>query len=153
MSETELEISNIEHVLKDASIRPTSIRIMVLKEIISYDTPFTLAEMEDRLDTLDKSTLFRTLTLFLHHHILHEIDNGSGSKLYCRCVCSSSRHASHLHFTCISCHKTFCIKNIDCSQIPRPENFEIMEINCVMKGLCPDCKCSYKNHIADERSF
>ena len=70
--------------------------------------------------------------------LLHEVDNGSGSKIYCRCECRST-HTSHIHFTCTSCGKTFCIKDIDTSSIPLPEGFTIEETNCVMKGICPDC--------------
>lgn len=131
-------MGDIEKILADAEVRPTSNRIMVMREIIAMDHTFTLSEMEERLETIDKSTLFRTLTLFLEHKLLHEVDNGSGSKIYCRCECRPV-HGPHVHFTCTSCGKTFCIKNIDTSSIPHPEGFEIEEVNCVMKGLCPEC--------------
>lgn len=134
-------MTQIEQILTDAGIRPTAIRILVLRKIIEYNKVFTLSEMEDKLESLDKSTLFRTLTLFLSHKLLHEVDNGSNSKLYCLCLCQSkNNHVSHLHFTCNICHETFCIKDIDISKLPYPENFEVTEINFVMKGLCPKCK-------------
>ena len=115
-------------------------RLLILREIVSIDRTFNLSEMEERLDTVDKSTLFRTLTLFQQHHILHEVDNGSGSKLYCLCTCGSPHHTSHIHFTCTSCHKTFCITGITSSRSRPPEEFEVEEINCVMKGRCPECR-------------
>lgn len=134
MQETEI-------ILQKAGIRPTAIRTLILREIAAIDNTFSLSEMEERLDTVDRSTIFRTLTLFQEHHILHEVDNGSGSKRYCRCVChTGDTHSSHIHFTCEVCHKTYCIKDIDGAQIPRPENFIITEINCVLKGICPDCR-------------
>lgn len=144
-------IEEAEELLKKANVHLTAIRIAVWKEIMQLDHTFTLADMEDRMDTIDKSTLFRTLTLFLQRKLLHEVDNGSGSKLYCRCVCESGQHHSHIHFTCTECGQTFCIKNIDCSQIPCPKNFEVKEINCVMKGLCPECKI--KKYSKDERNI
>ena len=131
-------MKNIEDTLAQAGVKPTAIRIMVMKEIVAYGGPFTLADMEDRLDTVDRSTIFRTLTLFLEHDILHEVDNGSGSKMYCRCECAPV-HYSHLHFTCIACGRTFCIKEIDTSTIPHPRGFVVREVNFVMKGLCPEC--------------
>lgn len=131
-------MQDIERILNEAGVKPTAIRMMVMKEIIAIGHTFTLSDMEIRLETVDKSTLFRTLTLFLEHKLLHEVDNGSGSKLYCRCECRST-HTSHIHFTCTSCGKTFCIKGIDTSSIPHPEGFTIEETNCVMKGICPDC--------------
>ena len=129
-----------EQMLSDAGIRPTAIRIMVLKEIISQQHAFTLADMEQRLDTLDRSTLFRTLTLFVRHGLLHETDNGSGSKLFCLCECGHHHsHTPHIHFTCNACHETYCIKDIDTSAIPKPEGYEVKELNIVMRGLCPKC--------------
>lgn len=145
-------IKEAEQLLTEAHIHLTAIRITILREIMQLDHTFTLADMEERMDTIDKSTLFRTLTLFLQHKLLHEVDNGSGSKLYCRCVCNSKQHHSHIHFTCTECGQTFCIKDIDSSQIPCPRNFEVEEINCVMKGLCPECK--QKNYTQkDERDI
>lgn len=131
----------IEHILTDSGIRPTAIRMMVLKEIIKYDHAFTLADMEQHMPTLDRSTLFRTLTLFGLHQLLHETDNGNGSKLYCRCDCSQKyRHTPHLHFICDICHEVSCIKNVDLSMLPTPQGYDVEEVNLVMKGICPKCK-------------
>ena len=134
-------MSSEEHILIESGIRPTSIRLMVLKEIIEYDHTFTLADMEQRMATLDRSTLFRTLMLFVDHKLLHESDNGSGSKLFCRCECSHEHHHTpHIHFTCTACRDTFCIKDVNIANIPYPEGYEVEEINLTMKGLCPKCK-------------
>ena len=130
-----------EHILTESGIRPTAIRLMILRDIIGYDRPFTLADMEQRMATLDRSTLFRTLMLFVEHKLLHEADNGSGSKLFCRCECSHKHHHTpHIHFTCTACNDTYCVKDIDLSAIPHPEGYEVKEINLVMKGLCPKCR-------------
>ena len=129
-----------EHTLSVSGIRPTAIRQMVLKEIATCQHAFTLADMEEKFTTLDRSTLFRTLTLFVKHKLLHEADNGNGSKLYCLREQAQQEHAPHIHFTCTACHETYCIKNIDLSSLPKPEGYEVEEINLVMKGLCPRCK-------------
>lgn len=129
-----------EQILIESGIRPTAIRQLVLKEIIEYNRTFTLADMEKHMLTLDRSTLFRTLMLFVEHKLLHEVDNGSGSKLFCRCECDHKHHHTpHIHFTCAVCNETYCIKDIDLACIPHPEGYEVNEINIVMKGLCPTC--------------
>lgn len=134
-------MNQVEQILTEVGIRPTAIRQMVLREIIAYDHTFTLAEMEQRMGTIDRSTLFRTLMLFAERKILHDIDNGSGSKLFCRCECTHShQHAPHIHFTCTVCNETFCIKDIDISTLPLPTDYEVTEMNLVMKGICPKCK-------------
>ena len=130
-----------EQILTEAGIRHTAIRLMVLREIIAYDHTFTLAEMEQRMATIDRSTLFRTLMLFVERKVLHDIDNGSGSKLFCRCECTHRHHHTpHIHFTCTVCNETFCIKDIDLSALPVPVDYEVEEVSLVMKGLCPKCK-------------
>ena len=131
-------MDDVEKILAGAGIRPTAIRIMVMKEIITMGYAFTLTEMEERLDTVDKSTLFRTLTLFMGHRLVHEVYNGSNAKLYCRCECKGI-HTSHIYFTCKSCGKTFSIKDVDTSSIPHPNGFVVEDTTCVMTGLCPVC--------------
>lgn len=130
-----------ELMLSETGIRPTAIRLMVLKEIMRHKHAFTLADMEKHLTTLDRSTLFRTLTLFVKHGLLHETDNGSGSKLFCLCECDHHHtHKPHIHFTCNACHETYCIKDIDIAALPQPEGYDVEELNIVMKGLCPRCR-------------
>jgi Fur family ferric uptake transcriptional regulator len=119
---------------------------MVLREIIEYKRTFTLADMEQRMVTLDRSTLFRTLMLFVERKLLYETDNGSGSKLFCRRECHHNDydHTPHIHFACTACGETYCIKDIDMTSIPHPEGYEVEEINIVMKGLCPKCRSILK---------
>ena len=135
---------NEEEILKSAGIRPTAIRLLIFREIVRIDRTFNLSEMEERLDTVDKSTLFRTLTLFQQHHILHEVDNGSGSKLYCLCTCGSSHHTSHIHFTCTRCGKVE-----DVEDLSLPENLslqaeerlqcQVENLQLTLWGICCDC--------------
>lgn len=131
-----------EDILTAAEIHLTAIRIMIYKEIMNYNGVFTLADIELRLLTLDKSTIFRTLSLFLKKNLLHEVDDGSGSKKYCLCQCGSENHNFHIHFTCLSCHKTYCIKDIPIQQVQLPKSFRIADANYVLRGFCPDCNKS-----------
>ena len=71
--------------LKARDIRPTALRVLILRTMAGFDRAFSLADLEEELDTVDKSTLFRTLTLFLAHHLVHGIDDGTGSLKYALC--------------------------------------------------------------------
>ena len=132
-------MEDVEKILLGAGVKPTANRILLMRAIISCAHTFTLADMEERLDSMDKSSIFRALNTLLEHKLIHEVDNGSHALLYCRCVCEQGHEHQHIHFTCSSCGKTFCIRNIDASALPRPEGFLVEEVNCVMKGICPDC--------------
>ena len=75
---------NEEQTLKQAGVRVTAVRLLVWRTILKeYAGVFSLADLEDKLPTVDKSTLFRTLTLLSDNHLLDTIDDGSGSQKYC----------------------------------------------------------------------
>lgn len=133
-------MDQVEQILESSGVKPTSNRILLMREILADPQPFTLADMEVRLSPMDKSTIFRTLSTFLKHGLIHEVDNGSAAKVYCHCTCSGGHEHPHIHFTCKKCGKTFCIKGIDTSVLPQPQGFLVEEVNCVMKGLCPSCQ-------------
>ena len=67
-------------VLRD--IRPTAIRVLVLRTLLEMKQAMSVSDLEAQLDTVDKSTIFRTLTLFLSHHLIHGVDDGSGTLKY-----------------------------------------------------------------------
>lgn len=53
--------------LKNRNIKPTSLRILILKTMLQESRAVSILDLENLLDTVDKSTIFRTITLFLSH--------------------------------------------------------------------------------------
>ena len=92
-------------------IRPTAVRLLIYKTALRFHDTFSMSELEDALESVDKSTVFRTLSLFAARHLLHEIEDGSGSTKYC--ICRNDRPCGidelHCHFHCEACRKTFCL--------------------------------------------
>ena len=109
--------------------------------MMEFERAFSLLDLENYLDTVDKSTVSRTINLFLDHHLIHCIDDGSGSLKYSVCGedCSCSIEELHAHFYCLKCHKTFCLRNIPVPTVQLPRNFTLESINYVLKGCCEDC--------------
>ena len=114
--------------------------------MMAHDDAFSLQSLEDELDTVDKSTIYRTITLFLTHHLIHAIDDGTGMFKYA--VCSPDCHCGeddgtidhmHAHFYCEKCGKTFCLQTTQVPLVSLPGNFQVHSINYVLKGLCPEC--------------
>ena len=66
-------------LLAKREIQPTAIRILVLQAMLKAGRSVSLLDLENMLDTVDKSSIFRTITLFLSHHLIHSIDDGTGS--------------------------------------------------------------------------
>ena len=52
-------------------IKPTANRILVYKALLSHSAPMSLGDMENLMPSMDKSSIFRTLTLFLEHDVVH----------------------------------------------------------------------------------
>ena len=133
-------------MLEQRDIRPTAMRIMILREMLSCDEAFSLLSLEDRLDTVDKSTIYRCITLFLTHHLIHAIDDGTGTIKYA--VCSPECHCGengehlddlHAHFYCEQCHRTYCLNRIHVPVVTLPAGFQVKHINYVLKGICSAC--------------
>jgi Fur family transcriptional regulator, ferric uptake regulator len=122
-------------------IKPTSMRMLILRTMMRGNETVSMADIERLLPTVDKSTISRTLSLFLFHRLVHCIDDGSGSLKYAVCgdECDCSVEDEHTHFFCEQCHRTFCLKQIHVPVVPLPSGFTLTSINYVIKGLCPEC--------------
>ena len=132
--------------LKLRDIKPTAMRLLILREMLKTDQAMSLADLENRLDTVDKSTIFRTVMLFLSHHLAHCVDDGSGALKYAVCddTCECSVGDLHTHFYCEACHRTFCLKKIRVPVVTLPPGFTLQSVNYVMKGLCAECSARGK---------
>lgn len=127
-------------------IKPTATRLLILREMFRGDETVSLPQLERLLPTVDKSTISRTLSLFLMHRLIHVVDDGSGSLKYnvCSDDCDCSVEDEHTHFCCERCHRTFCLKNIHVPVVPLPDGFVLNSINYVIKGLCPECAAALR---------
>lgn len=133
--------SELETILTAKGIKPTSNRILVLRELSGATRPMSLADLETALDTLDKTSIFRVLELFAENDIVHVIEDGSRSLKYELCH-GDIRHSisdQHVHFYCERCMQTFCLEDISVPQIAIPAGFVPHSVNYMLKGFCPKC--------------
>ena len=133
--------------LKKRGIKPTSLRVLILRTMMHENRAVSILDIESELETVDKSTIFRTVTLFLSHHLIHSIDDGSGSLKYAVCgnSCTCAVEDLHSHFYCNSCHKTYCLEGIDVPVVELPVGFSLQSINYVLKGICLVCTTKNKS--------
>ncbi len=136
-----MDTKRIENIFHYREIKPTAIRILILEAMLHHASAFSLSDLESEMGTVDKSTLSRTITLFHKHHLIHSIDDGSGSIKYsvCREECQCSLGDLHVHFHCNKCGNTYCMESISIPQISLPPNFRLESVNFVMKGICAQC--------------
>lgn len=122
-------------------IRPTANRLIVIKALSEASHPLSLAELEERLVTLDKSSIFRALTLFREKHLIHAIENGSNIVVYELCLSHSHKTDDdmHVHFFCEHCQTTYCLADINIPPVKLPEGYTMQTANYLVKGICPNC--------------
>lgn len=128
--------------LESKGIRPTANRILVMKTLMGEQTPQSLSNLERKMVSMDKSSIFRTLTLFLEHDVVHAFEDGRGVLCYelCEEKGACDHHDGHIHFYCESCQRSFCMEDIHIPSFELPEGFSPHSISFVIKGECPDCR-------------
>lgn len=133
---------NTDDQLMHRHMKPTAMRELVLHALMEQKVAVSLADLEKMFEKVDRVTLYRTLKTFEENKLIHSIDDGSGSVKYALCdeSCDCDPQDLHLHFYCIKCHNTFCLKDIHIPTIQLPHGFEISTINMVVKGICVNCK-------------
>lgn len=128
--------------LESKGIRPTANRILVIKTLMGEQNPQSLSNLERKMVSMDKSSIFRTLTLFLEHDVVHAFEDGRGVLCYelCEEKGACDHHDGHIHFYCESCQRSFCMEDIHIPSFELPEGFYPHSISFVIKGECPDCR-------------
>ena len=58
----------MEHLLEEHGVKVTANRLLVARALAQAGRPLSLMELEARLETVDKSNIFRTLTAFKEAH-------------------------------------------------------------------------------------
>lgn len=132
------------NMLEGIGIKPTANRILVLRRLLEDKSPRSLIELETELETLDRSSILRVLTLFSDQGLVHVMEDGRGVTKYEVCLghhddCHDSHDLHHAHFYCEKCEKVYCLTDISVPQIQVPDGFEVKGANFMLKGICKDC--------------
>lgn len=143
-----MEENNYTTLLEEHNIKPTANRLIVLRTLDGAGRPMSLTELENKIQTIDKSGIFRTLSLFREQHLVHVIEDGGDGVRYelCHSHDDDVDDDLHVHFYCEQCHQTYCLDHIPVPGIDLPEGFIMSSVNYMVKGICPHC--AYKKHLA-----
>ena len=128
-------------MLEKHGIRPTSNRIVVLKALAAAMNPSSISDLENKIVTIDKSGIFRSLMLFREHRLVHVLEDGDGGVKYELCLSHDEDEDEdmHVHFYCEQCHRLFCLHDMPVPQVDLPEGYSMTTVNYVVKGTCPQC--------------
>ena len=84
---------DFEALLVAHDIKPTANRIVVARTLAAAERPMSLTELEYKILSIDKSGVFRALTLFREHNLVHVIEDGGDGVRYELCL----SHDGHEH--------------------------------------------------------
>ncbi len=133
--------TEIENILKKKGVKPTSNRLLVMKELLKATHPLSLANLESSLGySMDKASIFRVLELFSEKNVVNVIEDGSRSFKY-ELYNEGAQTAfdQHVHFYCEKCKEISCFESVLVPLISIPDGYSPRSVNYVIKGLCPKC--------------
>ncbi len=136
-----MESREIVNRLEQKGIKATANRILVYKTLAVKAMPQSLRNLEEVMVSMDKSSIFRTLSLFLEHDVVHAFEDGRGVLNYELCGEEGEcrHHDGHIHFYCESCQRSFCLEDIHIPGFDLPVGFHPHSVSFVIKGECPEC--------------
>ncbi|NLZ19014.1 MAG: transcriptional repressor [Bacteroidales bacterium] len=128
-------------LMQEHGVKPTANRILILRALLGAGRPLSMTEIETVLESVDKSIISRTLSVFREARLLHVLADGSESIRYEVCHCAAEEEDSdrHVHFHCTSCGRTFCLQELPVPSVTLPEGYLAHHVNFIVEGICPDC--------------
>lgn len=135
------EEKDIVQLLLRHGVKPTSNRIIVARALADEAYPSSLKELEERIVTIDKSGIFRALTLFRQQHLVHAIEDEGGTRYE---LCHSHHDDGddddqHVHFHCSRCGRVFCLYDQPLPHVALPHGFTADSANYIITGICEEC--------------
>ena len=131
----------LEEKLEHRNIKPTSMRLLVLRQLVESCAALSLKDLEGKFERADRATLFRTLKTFEEKKLIHSIDDGTGIAKYSLCEegCECEPQDQHIHFHCLKCGETYCLIQSKIPQTQIPSGFKAASASMVYKGTCANC--------------
>ncbi|MFS8130444.1 MAG: Fur family transcriptional regulator [Candidatus Dojkabacteria bacterium] len=104
-------------------------------ELFSKGYLLTASEVVEKVNNVDRATIYRNLTRFVEQGLLREVNVRKGISSY------ELNTDHHQHFICSNCEKVVPVE-VDASIlkeiIPNGVKLEDFELN--LRGKCEDCK-------------
>ena len=134
-------IDNLEKRMMNNGVRPSPVRNLVLRTLDNATSPLSAHDIETELQTVDRSSITRTIAVFLSAGLIHAIPDGTAAIKYESCHCSRHNHDDeHPHFHCEICGRTICLSDSHIPEIGLPDGFTALKSNFIIYGICDQCR-------------
>lgn len=132
---------DLEELFARHGVKLTANRLLIARALQEAGRPLSMTELETRLETIDKSNVFRTLTAFREAHLVHALEDAGDGVRYELCHSHSNEDDDvHVHFYCTRCHRTYCLEDTPVPPVEVPEGYEAESVSYLVKGICPECR-------------
>lgn len=131
----------IERRLEEHGVRPSPVRLLVMRTLDRSAEPMAVLDIERQLESVDRSSITRTMACFQDAGLVHAISDGTGAVKYELCRDEEHHHHTdeHVHFHCEKCGRTVCLTDIPVPHVDLPEGFTALRTNFVITGICDKC--------------
>lgn len=134
----------IGDLLHAHGLKKTLIRTEMLELFMNHDFALSASNIVAKMTAgHDRVTVYRALSSFEEHGILHKASaDGQGVKYaLCGHSCPDKTHADqHAHFVCDECHQTYCLENVEVPKVEVSDGFSVNRVNFTLGGVCKECK-------------
>lgn len=126
-------------LLQKHCLKKTKLRLALLNCFIKAKHAQSYAAIKKSLGVeIDKSTLYRNLSVFEQAGIIHRINDQSGVAKYAFGK-AHGHDGNHAHFVCENCQMVYCMEDAMTTQISVPKGFKKKAVQTIVKGICSDC--------------
>ena len=135
-------MTDLEELFALHGVKVTANRLLIAQALQAAGRPLSMTELEARLETIDKSNVFRALTAFKEAHLVHALEDAGDGVRYelCHSHDEDEDDDVHVHFYCIRCHRTYCLYDTPVPPVQVPKGYEAESVSYLVKGICPDCR-------------
>lgn len=125
--------------LEQHGVKPTPNRLLIARALEEAGAPLSLLELEARVESIDKSNIFRTLNTFRKAHLVHVLEGEVVRYELCHSSHEDHDDDLHVHFYCVVCHKTICLEDTPVPSVKVPQGYRPQALSYLVKGVCPQC--------------
>lgn len=135
--------STYAEILREKEIRPSSLRVAVLKYVTEHEVHPTAETVYQALigsyPSLSRTTVYNTLHLLSTKHILNSLNIEDEQVRY------DAKLTPHIHFKCTECLKIFDIVSDSVPEFYKscsamlPQDFQAGQTQISIWGKCPEC--------------
>lgn len=130
---------SLEHLLEHHGVKVTANRLLIARALERAGRPLSLMELEQEIDSIDKSNIFRALVAFKEVHLVHVLEGDPVRYELCHSHHADHDDDLHVHFYCTRCHRTYCMEETPIPPIRVPEGYVAEEASYLVRGICPAC--------------